>query len=126
MIETMAAPKGSYIIQTAAGSALGRMLIRVCKHHGIKTINIVRRKELEAELKAIGADVVLTEDEDIPARVKEITGGAGAWAAVDAVTGELTGKVMGGLRDHGSVYIYGLMSGLTFTGPATEALFRCV
>lgn len=51
----------------------------------------MRRAEQAAELKAIGADeVICTETEDVAARVREITGGKGAWGAVDAVAGPLT------------------------------------
>lgn len=39
------------------------------------TVSVVRRKEQVAELKALGADEVILESEDVPARVMEITGG---------------------------------------------------
>ena len=39
----------------SAGSALGKMVIRYCKHEGIKTINVVRRRAAMAELKELGA-----------------------------------------------------------------------
>ena len=45
--------------ETAAGSALGRMVIRLGKAAGFRTINVVRRKELAAELKQLGADEVV-------------------------------------------------------------------
>ena len=35
--------KGGWLLQTAANSVLGRMMISYCKHNGVKTINIVRR-----------------------------------------------------------------------------------
>ncbi len=34
-----------------------------------------------------------SSSDDVVARVKEITGGAGAWGALDAVNGEFTGTV---------------------------------
>lgn len=54
MLEELAVPAGEYLLQTAAGSVLGRQMIQVAKHRGIKTINVVRRQELVAELKALG------------------------------------------------------------------------
>ena len=36
-------PKGECLLQTAAGSELGKMVIRYCKEKGIRTINVVRR-----------------------------------------------------------------------------------
>ena len=52
MLEEIAAPPGEYVLQSAAGSTLGRQLITVAKKRGLKTINLVRRPEQAAELKA--------------------------------------------------------------------------
>ncbi|KAH9552828.1 hypothetical protein CY35_09G087300 [Sphagnum magellanicum] len=106
-------PKGEYVLQTAAGSVLGRQLIQLAKHWGIKTINIVRRAEQKEELKALGADEVLStdEEEDVTTRVKEITGGKLAYAALDAVAGTLTKQVAASVRDGGQVNIYGVLGG---------------
>ncbi|KXN71463.1 NAD(P)-binding protein [Conidiobolus coronatus NRRL 28638] len=43
LLDKINAPKGEYIIQTAAASVLGRILIQFAKSRGIKTINLVRR-----------------------------------------------------------------------------------
>ena len=127
MLEELAAPAGEYILQSAAGSTLGRQHITLAKKRGLKTINLVRRAEQAAELKALGADEVLcTETDDIAARVKEITGGKGAWGAVDAVAGPLTQRISAAVRDGGSVLIYGAMSGLEFAGSVVDVLFRSV
>lgn len=129
MLSDLAAPQGEYIVQTAAGSTLGRMLIAVAKKKGLKTINIVRRPEQVAELKALGADEVLCSEEegmDISANIKEITGGKGAWGAVECVCGSMTAKVSGGLRDGGLLLVYGALTGLEFTGSVVDALFRGV
>lgn len=42
MVERSGVREGDWIIQSAAGSALGRQLISYCKHIGVKTINVVR------------------------------------------------------------------------------------
>ncbi len=60
--EVLQVPKGGWLLQTAAGSALGRMVIRLGKHFGFTTINIVRRPEQVDELKSLGADEVLVFD----------------------------------------------------------------
>ena len=127
MLDQLAAPAGEFVLQSAAGSTLGRLLIAVAHKRGVKTINIVRRAEQAAELKAIGADEVLcSETDDIAARVKEITGGKGAWGAVDAVGGALTARMTGALRNGGLLLLYGAMSGLEFTGSIVDCLFRGV
>jgi len=126
MLSDLKIPKGEYVLQTAAGSALGRQLIKLAKHWGIKTINLVRRKEQKAELKALGADeVISTSDEDVVTRVKEITGGKLAYGALDAVSGELTKRVCASVRDGGQVFIYGILAGWEATVGVGD-LFRGV
>lgn len=47
------------IIHTAAASALGRMLNKICKTEGITLLNIVRREEHANILKSEGAEHVI-------------------------------------------------------------------
>ena len=54
MVEMLAVPKGEYLLQTAANSALGRQVIALAKDRGIKTINVVRKAAQEMDLKALG------------------------------------------------------------------------
>ncbi len=49
-----AALQGEYLLQGAAGSTLGKMLIQYCKTKGIKTINVVRRQAQVQELEDLG------------------------------------------------------------------------
>ena len=55
------------MIQNGANSAVGQAVIQIAKFRQIKTVNIIRDrvnvKDLKKELAAIGADVVLTEQE---------------------------------------------------------------
>src|SRR5262249_41181120 len=79
-----------WILQTAAGSAVGAWVIKIAHRIGAKTINVVRRRDQVEALKALGADeVICTADEDLAERVKTITGGRGVPYALDAVGGEL-------------------------------------
>src|SRR5438874_350033 len=79
-------PRGAWLLQTAAGSALGRMVIRLGKVHGFRTLNVVRRREQAEELLRLGGTaVVATNDEALEERVRALTGGAGVPFALDAV-----------------------------------------
>src|SRR3954464_14131172 len=49
-------PKGAWLLQSAAGSTLGKMIIKLGKVDGFKTLNVVRRREAIDELKALGGD----------------------------------------------------------------------
>ena len=53
-LEALKVPRGEYLLQGAAGSTLGRQLIAMAKERGVKTINVVRRKEQVQELLEIG------------------------------------------------------------------------
>ena len=47
------------LIQDAAASSLGKMLVRFAAKHNITTINIVRKQEQEDTLKELGAQHIL-------------------------------------------------------------------
>lgn len=128
MLEELAVPEGEYLLQTAAGSVLGRQIIQLAKHRGIKTVNVVRRQEQVEELKQLGADevVVSADGADLPAAVKAATGGKPAYAAIECVGGELFGAVASSVRDHASVILYGAMSGLSASFSIPDLLFRGV
>ena len=75
----LAVPKGDWLLQSAAGSTLGRMLINLGRHDGFKTLNVVRRREAIDELKKLGGDAVISSsDGPIDEQVRQITGGDGA------------------------------------------------
>lgn len=105
-------PPGSWLLQTAAGSALGRMVIRLGRRYGFRTINVVRRREQAEELLREGADaVVATAEESLTERVRALTGGAGVPFAMDAVGGETGAEVVGVLAAGGRMLVYGTLSG---------------
>ena len=110
-VEELALRPGEWLLQTAAGSTLGRVVLQIAALRGFKTINVVRRREQVEELKALGADeVVCAADEDLVERVKEITGGAGATKAIDAVGGQTGGEVARALGRGGVLLVYGVLS----------------
>jgi hypothetical protein len=49
-------PHGSWVIQSGANSGVGRAIVAIAKSLGLKTINVVRREEVGAEMKALGAN----------------------------------------------------------------------
>jgi len=102
---------GEWLLQTAAGSALGRMIIRLGKRDGFRTINVVRRREQVEELKKLGADeVICTADESIEERVPRITGGAGPLGGLDCVGGDMGSAAFRALAPGGRLVVYGTLS----------------
>ena len=100
---------GDWVIQNAANSGVGRAVIQIAKHLGIKTVNIVRRANLTAELETEGADIVLVEGDDLRAQVAERTGGAKISLALNAVGGESALNIANILAAHGTHVTYGAM-----------------
>jgi NADPH:quinone reductase-like Zn-dependent oxidoreductase len=105
-------PAGAWLLQTAAFSALGRMIIRLGRHVGFRTINVVRRGDQAAELKKLGGDeVICTETQSIEDRVREITGGEGVRYALDCVGGSMGLGAVRALGHGGRLLVYGTLSG---------------
>jgi NADPH:quinone reductase-like Zn-dependent oxidoreductase len=104
-------PRGAWLLQTAAGSALGRMVIRLSKVDGFRTINVVRRAEQAEELLRLGGDAAIcTASESIEERANALTGGAGVPYALDAVGGATGSGAAASLGLHGRMLVYGTLS----------------
>lgn len=103
-------PKGDWLLQSAAGSTLGRMMIKLGKHDGFKTLNIVRRHEAMDELKKLGADAVIcSNDGPIDEQVRKIVGGDGVNYAIDPVGGDTGTGVFNSLATGGRMLVYGTL-----------------
>jgi NADPH:quinone reductase-like Zn-dependent oxidoreductase len=102
---------GDWVIQNAANSAVGRHVIRLAGARGLHTVNVVRREALVEPLEAIGADLVVVDGDDLAARVRERSDGAGIKLAIDAIGGRATLRLADCLADGGTVVNYGFLSG---------------
>jgi len=131
MVETMRREGHKALVHTAAASNLGQMLNRICLKDGIGLVNIVRKPEQSALLKAQGAQHVC--DASAPSFLADLTEAlvqTGATIAFDATGGgRLAGQILGcmeatlnrtateysryGSTTHKQVYIYGGLD----TGP---------
>ena len=100
------------IVQTAAGSALCRMIHRLATKRGVPTINVVRRPEAAAKLKADGREYVLDSSaEGFEAALTELCHRLGATMAFDAVAGDMSALLARSLMHGGKVLVYGGLSG---------------
>jgi NADPH:quinone reductase-like Zn-dependent oxidoreductase len=102
---------GDWIIQNVANSAVGRFVIRLARGRGVRTVNVVRREALGAELAPLGADVCVVDGPDLADRVKAATGGASIRLGLDAVSGQATARISTCVGERGVVCNYGSMSG---------------
>lgn len=70
--------------------------------------------------------VVVTTTQDLAQEVMAVTGGAGAYAVIDSIGGDISNDLAAAVRPGGTVYLYGLMGGLDFKGNGIAVLFRDV
>lgn len=101
---------GDWLMQNAANSSCGRYVIRLARERGIKTVNVVRRPEMIAELIELGGDVVLLDGEALPERVLAATGGVEPRVGFDAVAGAATQRMALCLATGSTIVSYGAMS----------------
>lgn len=109
-------PRGAWLVQSAAGSVLGRMVIRLGREFGFRTLNIVRRSEAAEELRRIGADhvEVMPESEipkDLPQRLSAVVGADGPKFIIDPVGGPLGSALVRSLGRSGRMLVFGTLSG---------------
>ena len=125
MVETMRREGHTALVHTAAASNLGQMLNKICLKDGVALVNIVRKPEQAALLKAIGAKYIC--DSSSATFMQELTEAlvaSGATIAFDAIGGgKLAGQILAGMEaaanqkateysrygstTHKQVYIYG-------------------
>jgi NADPH:quinone reductase-like Zn-dependent oxidoreductase len=109
-------PPGAWVLQTAAGSAVGRMVIRLGTRFGFRTLNVVRREEQIDELRALGGtDVVCFdparhEQRMLAERVRSIAGNEGVPFVLDPVGGATASALVPCLATRGRMVIYGTLS----------------
>ena len=111
LTDIVALKPGDWVIQNVANSAVGRLVIRLARPRGVKTVNVVRRESLFGELKALGGDVCVLDGPDLATAVKGHTREAPIRLGLDAVSGRATARLSACLGDGGVVCNYGAMSG---------------
>lgn len=121
--EVLCVPRGAYLLQTAGGSALGKMIIRLGRHYGFKTISVVRRKDRVSALRRLGGDeVIATDGEDLFTRVAELTDGGGVHYAIDSVAGPLFGEALRCLAPRGRLICFGTLGQADTQLPVREMM----
>jgi NADPH:quinone reductase len=99
------------LVQTAAASALGRMVIRLGQKFAIPTINVVRRAEQAKLLRDIGAEHVLdSSSTGFDANLRELCRKLDATIALDAVAGEMSARVLRAQPRGSRLLVYGALS----------------
>src|SRR6266481_4894319 len=115
---------GEWVVQNSANSSVGRWVIAFAKTRGLKTVNIVRRKELVPELQALGADVVVVDSRDVTKEIKAAVGQAEIRLALDGVSGPASGVLASTLSQHGTLVSFAAMSGAPMSISPLDVIFK--
>ena len=111
--------EADWLLQTAAASSVGKLVLQLAQQHRFKTINVIRRREQESIIRNLGGnEVICTADEDLRARLQELTAGKGVERAIDCVAGELGAEIARNLAPAGTMLVFGALSSHRQTDPA--------
>ena len=102
---------GQTILVHAAAGGVGLIMVQWAKHLGCNVIGCVSTEEKAALVRAHGADHVVVGTETLPARVKEITGGAMLPVVFDSVGRDTFMTSLDCLAPFGMMVSYGNASG---------------
>ena len=116
--------QGDWIVQNLGNSAVGRCVIQLARDLGIRTVSFVRRAEVTAALRQLGADQVFCDDDEGLAAAKDVLGGAKAALAFNAVGGDSALRLMKLLRESGTHITYGAMGRKPVSMPNGLLIFR--
>ena len=112
MVEVGGIRAGDVAVLTAASSSVGLAAISTANRVGAKPIAVTRtRAKRQRLLDAGAAEVIVSEEEDVTARVLELTGGRGAEFVFDAVAGPGVVTLARGVASGGTLFLWGAQSG---------------
>ncbi|HZK09130.1 MAG TPA: zinc-binding dehydrogenase [Bacteroidales bacterium] len=114
------------VIQSAANGQVGKFIRHFALSRNIEVINLVRKPEQVEALKNEGVKHVLNiSDDNFDEQLQALAFELKATAAIDAVGGELSGKLFNAIGDNGEVIVYGGLSGQPLSGFDTlGAIFK--
>ena len=97
------------LVQTAAGSSVGRLVTGVCRFHNLPLVNVVRSDRGAAELRKRFPDVpvVATEHPGWADEVRKAAGGRPVTVAFDPIGGKLAENLLDLLTPGGKLVICG-------------------
>lgn len=113
--------KDDTLLIPAASSSVGIAAIQIARMMGATPVALTRRNRKRKSLLDAGAsEVIATEEQDLVAEVKKLTGGKGARIVFDPVGGPTIAKLTEAMAPRGTLFLYGALS----TEPTPLPLFN--
>ncbi|WP_395678708.1 zinc-dependent alcohol dehydrogenase family protein [Inquilinus sp.] len=125
LVEVAGLGKGDPVLITAASSSVGLAAIQIANRLGAVSIAATRTRAKAAALRDAGAaHVIVTGEEDLAARARAITGGAGVRVVFDPVAGPGVNALAEALGRNGILVEYGALSPEPTPFPLFPALVK--
>jgi len=111
LIDIAGLKAGDTLLIPAASSSVGIAAIQLARMVGATPVALTRRSNKRNALLELGAaNVIATEEQDLVAEVKKLTGGKGARVVFDPVGGPTLVKLTAAMADRGIFFLYGALS----------------
>ncbi len=100
------------VLVIPASGGVGMAAIQTCKKAGATAIGVTRSRGKADEIKRIGADhVIITDEENLADRVREITGGKGVRLVFNGLTGDVMNTLADVASPGGTIFMFGGIGG---------------
>lgn len=117
--------KDDFVVITAASSSVGLAAIQLCNLVGAIPIATTRtNQKRKALLDAGAANVIVTQNEDLAEKLKQITADKGARVVFDPVGGKTVNALAEGMTYGGILFQYGVLSSDPTPFPLLTALSK--
>jgi NADPH:quinone reductase-like Zn-dependent oxidoreductase len=111
LVDVMHLTAGDAVVITAASSSVGLAAIQIVNAAGAVSIATTRTSAKRNALLSFGAQhVIATEEQDLVAEVKRITGGSGARIVFDPVAGRGVETLAQAVSYCGTIILYGALA----------------
>jgi len=112
----LGAGEGQWLLMSAGASAVSRLVVKLGRHYGFKTISLVREEEAAVvPADQLGDVIINTTTQNLREEVKRATNGRGVEFALDCVGGKLAEEMLVCLTDGGRMLLYGTLGAPAFT-----------
>ncbi len=115
---------GDWVIQNAATSAVGKLVIQFASHLGIKTVNLVRNPKSAQRLLELGATQIIQDDRDAAQAIADIMGKQKAKLGLNAVGGSSALTISKHLANGCTLVTYGGMDREPAPFPTRHLIFN--
>src|SRR5260370_12418067 len=110
---------GDWLVQTAAGSTVGALVLQLARSERFRRGNIVRRRAQVPDITALGGEVVISsEDNDWGTQLATASAGTALSRAIDCVPGRIGATVARHLAPGGRMLVYRALSSHRQTDPS--------